>query len=217
MIYALLLIEPRSEEVVVMLKNVRERQHICSPLFWHQCGCIYQHLQGQTDSGVARAPALEVLRHSVTLLALAAPRNDFSTRWLFWIMRPSGSVRRESWWEEKAHFLGVCFLTWNHYLFSSAHLAAYAKWRARWCWEQSSRLTASVLNSAAAFLLRKDVVSPLHCPHPPQINPYLPIKHGTVGQGRRRVIDILKCMSFVYVAMLSQGLFTCRWQQTRFA
>lgn len=43
-------------------------------------------------------------------------------------------------------------------------------------------------------------------PHPPQINPNLAIKHRAVQRGRRQVIDILRCMSFVYVLTLSQGL-----------
>lgn len=43
-------------------------------------------------------------------------------------------------------------------------------------------------------------------PHPLQINPNLAIKHGAVQWGRRQVIDILRCMSFVYLVMLSQGL-----------
>lgn len=43
-------------------------------------------------------------------------------------------------------------------------------------------------------------------PHPPQINPNLAIKHRAVQRGRRQVIDILRCMSFVYVVTLSQGL-----------
>lgn len=87
----------------------RRERHPLS-IFWRRCGCIYQRLQGQADSGVAsvaRAPAREALQHSVTLLAPPPPHDDISTRWLFWIMRPSGRVRRER-GGKKAHFLGVC-------------------------------------------------------------------------------------------------------------
>lgn len=43
-------------------------------------------------------------------------------------------------------------------------------------------------------------------PHLPRINPNLAIKQGPVQRCWRRVIDILRCMSFVYVATPSQGL-----------
>lgn len=74
--------------------------------------------------------------------------------------------------------------------------------------EQSSRPAAPVFHATAAFL---SLGGTTRChlytgPHPPQINPNLAIKHGAVGRGRRQVIDILRCMSFVYVVMLSQGL-----------
>lgn len=43
-------------------------------------------------------------------------------------------------------------------------------------------------------------------PHPSQINPNLAIKREAVQGGRRQVIDILRCMTFVYVLTLSKGL-----------
>lgn len=75
--------------------------------------------------------------------------------------------------------------------------------------EQSSRPAASVPHSAAASLSLWAETTRCHLytgPHPPQINPNLAIKHGAVRGGRRQVIDILRCMSFVYVVTLSQGL-----------
>lgn len=75
--------------------------------------------------------------------------------------------------------------------------------------EQSGRPAASVLLSTATSLSLWGGTTRCHLytgPHPPQINPNLAIKHRAVQRGRRQVIDILRCMSFVYVLTLSQGL-----------
>lgn len=67
------------------------------------------------------APARKALQPSVTLLASAPLHPDISTRWLFWIMRPNGRVRRER-EKKKSSFSGCLRLTWKRHLFSSVHL-----------------------------------------------------------------------------------------------
>lgn len=62
------------------------------------------------------------------------------------------------------------------------------------------------LSRVSFFGVERHGVTSTMGPHPPQINPNLAIKHGAVQRGRRQVIDILRCVSFVYVATLSQGL-----------
>lgn len=75
--------------------------------------------------------------------------------------------------------------------------------------EQSSRPAAPVLHARAASLSLLGGTTRCHLytgPHPLQINPNLAIKHGAIQWGRRQVIDILRCMGFVYLVTLSQGL-----------
>lgn len=152
-------------------------------------------------------PAREALQHSVTLLAPPAPRDDISTRWLFWIMRPSGRVRRER--GKKSSFSGCLLPTWNRHLFSSAPFAAYAKRCAGVIGEQSSRPACfcSLFHShLSLFGVERHGVTSTLAPILPKLIPIWPSSTGPSKGGRRQVIDILRCMSFVYVVTLSQGL-----------
>lgn len=123
-------------------------------------------------------------------------------------MRPSGRVRRES-GGKKAHFLGVCF---------RPEIATCFHQRLLPLMQNGVQGNGGAIKPACCFCspFHSHLSLSLWCgttrchlytgPHPPQINPNLAIKHGAVQRGRRQAIDILRCMSFVYVLTLSQGL-----------
>ena len=114
------------------------------------------------------------------------------------------------WRRGGAHFLGVCSrpgaATCFHQRLSPLMQSGT---RGNWGTIKPAHCSCSRRRgclSLSLSLRRSDRMSPLQWPHLPQINPNLAINQGTIRRSRRQVIDILRCMSFVYVARLSQGL-----------
>lgn len=114
----------------------------------------------------------------------------------------------------KAYFMGVCLRPKTATCFSSAALffCRLCKTAREVMGEQSSQPATSVtLFYSRCILFSSLWARTTWChlytgPHPSQINPNLAIKREAVQGGRRQVIDILRCMTFVYVLTLSQGL-----------
>lgn len=123
-------------------------------------------------------------------------------------MRPNGRVRRERWREEgEAHFLGVCSRPETATCFHQ-HLLPLMQsgMQGNWGTIKPAHCSCSPCHSCLSLF---EMMTECHLysgPHLPQINPNLAINQGTIQRSMRQVIDILRCMSFVYVARLGQGL-----------